>query len=147
MNCKNHPNRETNVSCSNCGEGLCPECMVYTPVGIKCRECAAPNRGMLRQGKPSQYVGAAAAGLAVSAIGGLILNIAFRGSILVSFIFGLLVGEAVRRGARGNRGPVFMAIAATTTFIGLLAAGYGLSPMGFVFALVIAGIAAYRLSE
>ncbi|NCO66172.1 hypothetical protein [Candidatus Aquicultor secundus] len=147
MNCKNHPNRETNVSCSNCGEGLCPECMVYTPVGIKCRECAAPNRGMLRQGKPSQYIGAALAGLAASVIGGFVLSMGFRGSLFVSLIFGLLVGEAVRRGARGNRGPAFMAIAAVTTLIGLLAAGYGFNPMGFVFALIIAGIAAYRLSE
>jgi len=70
-----------------------------------------------------------------------------RGSLFVSLIFGLLVGEAVRRGARGNRGPAFMAIAAVTTLIGLLAAGYGFNPMGFVFALIIAGIAAYRLSE
>jgi hypothetical protein len=102
---------------------------------------------MLRQGKPSQYIGAALAGLAASVIGGFILSMGFRGSILISLVFGLLVGEAVRRGARGNRGPAFMAIAAVTTLLGLLIVGYGLSLMGFVFALVIAGIAAYRISE
>ncbi|MHB8840360.1 MAG: hypothetical protein ACYC56_01000 [Candidatus Aquicultor sp.] len=121
--------------------------MVYTPVGIKCRECATPSRGMLRQGKPSQYIGAASAGLVASVVGGFVLSMGFRGSLFVSLIFGLLVGEAVRRGARGNRGPAFMAIAAVTTLIGLLATGYGFNPMGLVFVLIIAGIAAYRLSE
>jgi hypothetical protein len=79
MKCKNHPNRETKVSCSSCDEGLCPDCMVYTPVGIKCKECASPSKGMLRQGKPSQYVGALVAGLLSSIFGGLILMFFIQG--------------------------------------------------------------------
>jgi membrane associated rhomboid family serine protease len=38
--CYRHPNRETGVSCSNCGRPICPDCMVYAAVGIKCPECA-----------------------------------------------------------------------------------------------------------
>jgi membrane associated rhomboid family serine protease len=38
--CYRHPDRETGVSCSNCGRPICPECMTSTPVGMRCPECA-----------------------------------------------------------------------------------------------------------
>jgi membrane associated rhomboid family serine protease len=38
--CYRHPNRQTGVSCSNCGRPICPECMTSTPVGMRCPECA-----------------------------------------------------------------------------------------------------------
>jgi membrane associated rhomboid family serine protease len=38
--CYRHPNRETGVSCSNCGRAICPECMTSTSVGMRCPECA-----------------------------------------------------------------------------------------------------------
>lgn len=38
--CYRHPNRETAVSCANCGRPICPDCMRQTPVGIRCPECA-----------------------------------------------------------------------------------------------------------
>lgn len=38
--CYRHPERETKVSCSNCGRPICPDCMTSTPVGMRCPECA-----------------------------------------------------------------------------------------------------------
>jgi len=38
--CYRHPNRETGVSCSNCGRPICPDCMTPTPVGMRCPECS-----------------------------------------------------------------------------------------------------------
>ena len=38
--CYRHPNRETGVSCSNCGRPICPDCMTSTNVGMRCPECA-----------------------------------------------------------------------------------------------------------
>jgi membrane associated rhomboid family serine protease len=38
--CYRHPGRETNVSCSNCGRPICPDCMTSTSVGMRCPECA-----------------------------------------------------------------------------------------------------------
>ena len=40
--CYRHPNRETGVSCSNCGRPICPDCMTAAPVGIRCPECSKP---------------------------------------------------------------------------------------------------------
>ena len=38
--CYRHPGRETGVSCSNCGNPICTDCMTPTPVGMRCPECA-----------------------------------------------------------------------------------------------------------
>ena len=38
--CYRHPERETGVSCSNCGRPICPDCMTPTSVGMRCPECA-----------------------------------------------------------------------------------------------------------
>lgn len=46
--CYRHPNRETGVSCSNCGRPICPECMTPTPVGMRCPECARQRTKVVR---------------------------------------------------------------------------------------------------
>jgi membrane associated rhomboid family serine protease len=38
--CYRHSDRETGVSCSNCGRPICPDCMTPTPVGMRCPECS-----------------------------------------------------------------------------------------------------------
>jgi membrane associated rhomboid family serine protease len=38
--CYRHSDRETGVSCSNCGNPICTDCMTATPVGMRCPECA-----------------------------------------------------------------------------------------------------------
>lgn len=38
--CYRHTDRETGVSCSNCGRAICPECMTSTSVGMRCPECS-----------------------------------------------------------------------------------------------------------
>ena len=45
MHCYRHPNRETGVSCSECGRGICPDCMVFAPVGIRCPDHAGRAQG------------------------------------------------------------------------------------------------------
>ena len=38
--CYRHSDRETGVSCSSCGRPICTDCMIPTPVGMRCPECA-----------------------------------------------------------------------------------------------------------
>ena len=42
--CYRHSNRETGVSCSNCGNPICPDCMTSTPVGMRCPDCAGKKQ-------------------------------------------------------------------------------------------------------
>ncbi len=39
--CYRHPDRETYIECSRCGQLICPECMVSAPVGFQCVECVS----------------------------------------------------------------------------------------------------------
>jgi membrane associated rhomboid family serine protease len=48
MYCYRHPDRETGVSCSECGRGICPDCMVFAPVGIRCPDHAGRAQGTAR---------------------------------------------------------------------------------------------------
>ena len=42
--CYRHPDRETGLSCSECGRPICVECMTVAPVGIRCPEHAGGTR-------------------------------------------------------------------------------------------------------
>ncbi len=46
--CYRHPGRETAVSCSNCERPICPDCMIDTPVGMRCPECTGRPTGARR---------------------------------------------------------------------------------------------------
>lgn len=46
--CYRHPNRETGVSCSNCGRPICTDCMTATNVGMRCPECARQRTKVVR---------------------------------------------------------------------------------------------------
>ena len=43
--CYRHHDRETGVSCSNCGRPICHECMIPAPVGFRCPECVKEQGG------------------------------------------------------------------------------------------------------
>jgi membrane associated rhomboid family serine protease len=40
MYCYRHPDRETGLSCSECGRPICTECMTVAPVGLRCPDHA-----------------------------------------------------------------------------------------------------------
>src|SRR3954469_22581076 len=46
--CYRHPNRETFVSCSDCGRPICAECMTPAPVGQRCPEHSGKPQGASR---------------------------------------------------------------------------------------------------
>jgi membrane associated rhomboid family serine protease len=46
--CYRHPNRETGLSCSECGRPICTECMTVAPVGLRCPEHSGKPQGAAR---------------------------------------------------------------------------------------------------
>jgi len=44
MKCAAHPDVETNLGCGKCGKPICPRCLVQTPVGARCPDCARIQR-------------------------------------------------------------------------------------------------------
>jgi membrane associated rhomboid family serine protease len=51
MYCYRHPDRETRVSCSECGRGICTDCMVFAPVGIRCPDHAGQAQGAAKMSR------------------------------------------------------------------------------------------------
>jgi membrane associated rhomboid family serine protease len=45
MYCYRHPDRETGLSCSECGRPICVDCMTSAPVGIRCPEHSGKPTG------------------------------------------------------------------------------------------------------
>jgi membrane associated rhomboid family serine protease len=48
MRCYRHPDRETYLSCSECGRPICTECMTPAPVGQRCPDHSGRPRGVHR---------------------------------------------------------------------------------------------------
>jgi membrane associated rhomboid family serine protease len=68
LTCYRHPDRETGVSCSECGRGICPDCMTFGPVGIRCPEHAGKPQGAAKVVQSVKRVGGATAGAVTKAL-------------------------------------------------------------------------------
>jgi hypothetical protein len=95
MQCATHPDVETELGCSRCGKAICARCLVHTPVGARCRECANVRRIPTYNTSPSVLWRAAAAAVAA----GLALGLAWGiFNPLTYFFFGVIMGLAVGYG-------------------------------------------------
>jgi membrane associated rhomboid family serine protease len=52
--CYRHPDRETGLSCSDCGRPICYECMTPAPVGLRCPEHSGRAQGVQRVTRSAQ---------------------------------------------------------------------------------------------
>jgi membrane associated rhomboid family serine protease len=52
--CYRHPDRETGLSCSECGRPICYECMTPAPVGLRCPEHSGKPQGVRKMTSPVQ---------------------------------------------------------------------------------------------
>jgi hypothetical protein len=116
MQCATHPDVETELSCSRCGKAICPRCMVQTPVGARCRECANVRR--IPTYNVSTDLMLRAVGAAVGA--GVAIGVAWAFFNLVTyFLYGAIaglaigyaIGEIVALSTNRRAGPPLQAIA------------------------------------
>jgi hypothetical protein len=98
--CANHPSRETYVRCSKCAKPICPKCMVPTPVGARCAQCANLRRLPQYDLDPLVLVRGIGAGLAVSAAGWFFLTYVPVFRFFVAFFLGAAVGHAMSAAAK-----------------------------------------------
>lgn len=118
--CARHPDVETGLTCNRCGTPICPRCMVQTPVGSRCPDCAQLRRLPTFDVRPRDYARAAAAALAVAvALGFLWSLLPLRGGgvMLVAMAVGLAAGEAISRAANRKRSLGLKATAAAAVVL------------------------------
>ena len=127
--CSFHPGVETEMRCAECERPICPKEMVLTPVGYKCPVCAKPKRSQYVYVKPRQLAGAIAMGALAGIGGGLLLGAFNFRFFLIGIVWGMLVGEAVRRGSGGHRGASLALVASGAIVLGSLLGDLGLLTM------------------
>jgi membrane associated rhomboid family serine protease len=93
--CYRHPDRETGLSCSECGRPICTDCMTVAPVGLRCPDHSGRPQGVQRVRR------AAVTGTGALVTKGLIgLNVAvFVLSLAQGATFGQAGGELFVDGA------------------------------------------------
>jgi hypothetical protein len=110
--CARHRNVETYLRCGKCGTPICPKCLVHTPVGARCPDCARPAR-IVRRGGLTAYALGVGAGLGVGMLTGILMTFVPGSLMLLPLLLGgFLVGEAIsaasrRRGGRGMQIAAF----------------------------------------
>ncbi len=97
MRCATHPNVETNLRCGKCDKPICPKCMIQTPVGARCRECARLKRIPTYNITPVQYTKAIAVALVLSIVTGIVWSSlrSWLSFLYMDFILALLIGYAI----------------------------------------------------
>lgn len=133
MRCFAHPTVETSLLCGKCEKPICPKCMVGTPVGMRCRECANIQRHPIFQVPVRYYLVAVGVGLGLALVFGTLwalVRISFTSSGYFSFVISLAVGygigEVIGLAVRRKRGPGLAIIGGVSVaacyLVGLLAA-------------------------
>jgi hypothetical protein len=93
MECAAHPGVETNLRCGKCGKPICPKCMVQTPVGARCPDCAKLHRLPTYRMSSAYYLRAAGAALGTAIVIGVVWGIIE--SYLPFRFFGLIIGAGI----------------------------------------------------
>jgi hypothetical protein len=110
MKCAYHPDVETNLRCGKCDKPICPKCMVQTPVGARCPDCAQLHKLPTYRVSSRYYLMAAGVAVGMATICGLAWGAIewavplFSLNLLLAPGAGYAIGEAVSRSVNRKRG-------------------------------------------
>jgi hypothetical protein len=154
MRCATHPDVETNLRCGKCGKPICPRCMVQTPVGARCRECARLYKLPTYRISTGYYLRAAGTALGMAIVTGLawgaidsVMPFFYLGLILAAAV-GYVIGEVVslsvnRKRSRGLAAAGSMAVVISYLMNIFTFGGLPLGPLRIIIDLVAIGIGIY----
>ncbi len=151
--CKRHPQTESYLGCSRCGDLICSECLIQTPVGARCPDHAAEMRNPMTQATGGEMTRALAVGIGSSILLHLVYFIMSKAlgsaGLILLFIgpaaIGYLVGEAVYRTSGYTRNKNLAWAAAGSVFIGfaIVSTVFVQLPVG-TFGILIGMYLAYK---
>lgn len=129
--CARHPDTASNLGCSRCGDLICPQCMVQSPVGARCPDCANIGQAPIFRSTPTEFSSA----IVLSLVGALGFGIAYGilvwilwvlplgfmiGNVAASFVIALAgspIGEYVRRVGKYKLDARLRIVAAVTVLL------------------------------
>lgn len=139
MRCATHPEVETSLRCGRCGKPICPKCLVQTPVGARCRDCARLYRLPTYSISTKYYLRAIGAGLGIAMACGAAWGVIewvipfFSLNLLLAPGAGYAIGEVVSLSTNRKRGTGLAVVAGIAVTISYLITF--LFPGGFPFGL------------
>jgi hypothetical protein len=147
--CPRDPGVETALRCSRCETPICPKCMVQTPVGARCRDCARITRSPIYTLTPVHALRAGAASL----IGGVVMGLIW-GFVLLPFsvgFFSIFIGaglgwvftKGMEFATNRKRGPGVVAFAVVGILIAWGMQFLFVDPRVAMYGLVAAGVGIY----
>ena len=154
LRCARHPNVSTVLRCGRCETPICPRCLVQTPVGARCPDCAQVRRLPTVDVSP-QYL---ARGLGAALVGGIAVGAAWgyavgtsRGFIGIFLIFvaiavGWAIGESISVATNRKRSTTLQACAVAGVIVAYLVhnlvIGTVLLPAGDIWGYLATALAA-----
>lgn len=123
--CSTHPDVETGLACGTCGKYICPRCMIQTPVGARCGDCARVTRHPTFDVTPSYYLRASVAGGVVGVVAGVVwgwgslLGIPFL-PWLLAIGTGYAVGEVISMVSNRKRGSGLAVVAGVSLTLAVI---------------------------
>ncbi len=137
MRCAAHPDVETSLRCGKCDKPICPKCMVETPVGARCRECARIKKLPTFQVSNKQILLSTCVGLVIAVgygflwgILGLYANFIFL-NLLLGAGAGFCISEGMSRVINRKRGSKLAVIAAILVIVSGFASVF--TPIGMIY--------------
>ncbi|NQT30788.1 MAG: B-box zinc finger protein [Deltaproteobacteria bacterium] len=151
MKCAHHPDVETNLRCGKCDKPICPKCMVQTPVGARCRDCAGLDKLPTFSVSTRYYLIASgtALGMAIAcgAAWGLIAWLVpmFFFNLLLAAAAGYAIGEVTSLAVNRKRGTglavvggIAVAISYAVTF--LFPGGLPIGIFSIIYHIIAVGL-------
>ena len=110
MRCATHPKVETNLRCGKCDKPICPKCLVQTPVGARCPDCAKLGKLPTYRVSIKHYLRATGTGLGMAVVCGVAWGAIgwvipfFSFNLLLAPAAGYAIGEVVSLSVNRKRG-------------------------------------------
>ena len=116
--CAEHSDTASNLRCSKCDKVICPRCMVQTPVGARCEDCARLKPPPVYDVAVSHLVRAILVSVLIGAAGGLAFGLLVR-PVLLGLMYAAALGglgyataEGISRATNHKRGRALQYVAA-----------------------------------
>ncbi|MGH9173568.1 MAG: B-box zinc finger protein, partial [Vicinamibacterales bacterium] len=122
--CTYHPNVLTRLRCSRCEKPICPRCMVPTPIGYRCPDCARGPKPAIYQASPTGIATGAAMGVTIAALTGVFWGLFPAWEFYWTMLLGFGVSESIAWAARYKRGTELMVVAMSCVVFGIILARF-----------------------
>ena len=153
--CARHARVESRLGCSKCGVLICHRCLVQTPVGARCPDCARVRSLPTFQVGAATMARATGAGAVLAGVIGVVWGLVFFDLLFIPYLpwiatigIGYGIGEGISASVNRKRGRYLQIVAGASVLLSYVVAGL-VTPHVFlltfpdVFFLLVLAVGAY----